>query len=418
VNSSLSLRSLFAILFILFAALLAASLLQAWTGPTSSPPNGNAPAPIYIGATSTTQTVAGLLNVYNLWVNNALGVTGGAVIGGNVSVNKTSAPVVALDVNGSIKIGNGGEECQAISAGVIRFNATSDRLEYCDGANWYAINATNEAVPTVIYLTSGTTWTVPSDWNSANNSIEVIGGGGSGGSDRSSYYRASSGGGGGAYSKTTDQAFTPNSTIRFSIGAGGAGAFAAAGNAGGDTYLCSDNTGNCSDVGGVFGSSVIVAAKGGSGGNIAGSPTVAGVSGGAASQGIGSLKYSGGSSGNGGGCDGSGGGGAAGPNGAGNNSSSTSGVCTQTNSAGGGGDAGDGGAGSAASSDAAGGNGTEWGTKGSGGGSGGNVDPNPGGVGGLYGGGSGGAVGDSNGATAISGNGAQGIIVITYAPAQ
>jgi hypothetical protein len=36
----------------------------------------------------------------------------------------------------------------------------------------------------VIYLTSlapGVTWTVPSDWNNAANTIEVIGGGGGGG---------------------------------------------------------------------------------------------------------------------------------------------------------------------------------------------------------------------------------------------
>ena len=33
----------------------------------------------------------------------------------------------------------------------------------------------------VIFLTSGSTWTVPSDWNISNNTIEVIGGGGGGG---------------------------------------------------------------------------------------------------------------------------------------------------------------------------------------------------------------------------------------------
>src|SRR3989344_2346430 len=40
------------------------------------------------------------------------------------------------------------------------------------------------AADTVVFLTTGTSWTVPSDWNSSSNSIEVIGsgtGGGSGG---------------------------------------------------------------------------------------------------------------------------------------------------------------------------------------------------------------------------------------------
>lgn len=34
---------------------------------------------------------------------------------------------------------------------------------------------------TVIFLTSGSSWTVPADWNSACNTIEVIGGGAGGG---------------------------------------------------------------------------------------------------------------------------------------------------------------------------------------------------------------------------------------------
>ncbi|MBV8755033.1 MAG: VCBS repeat-containing protein [Hyphomicrobiales bacterium] len=33
-------------------------------------------------------------------------------------------------------------------------------------------------IPTKVYLTSGTSWTVPSDWTSSNNTVEVIGGGG------------------------------------------------------------------------------------------------------------------------------------------------------------------------------------------------------------------------------------------------
>jgi hypothetical protein len=32
----------------------------------------------------------------------------------------------------------------------------------------------------IVFLTSGTSWTVPNDWNSSNNTIGVIGGGGSG----------------------------------------------------------------------------------------------------------------------------------------------------------------------------------------------------------------------------------------------
>lgn len=63
---------------------LGVSLAYAWTGPTSDPPNGNTPTPINVGASNQTKS-GGLLNVFDLWVNGALGVTGGATFGGNVS---------------------------------------------------------------------------------------------------------------------------------------------------------------------------------------------------------------------------------------------------------------------------------------------------------------------------------------------
>jgi hypothetical protein len=54
------------------------------------------------------------------------------------------------------------------------------------------------------YLTSGTTWTVPSDWNTASNTIEVIGGGGGGQTGGT----VSVGGGGGAYAESTNVSLT------------------------------------------------------------------------------------------------------------------------------------------------------------------------------------------------------------------
>src|SRR6266849_3934125 len=56
------------------------------------------------------------------------------------------------------------------------------------------------AQTTTIYLTSGSTWVVPSDWNSANNSVEVIGAGGGGKTGVGSRNGAGGGGGGGGYS--------------------------------------------------------------------------------------------------------------------------------------------------------------------------------------------------------------------------
>ena len=311
-----------------------------------------------------------------------------------------------------------------------------------------------------------TTWTVPADWNNANNSIEVIGGG-AGGTSKISYNNAV-GGGGGAYSKITNVTLTPSSTIDYTVGVAGAGektVLNPAAQPGGDSWLKNNSN------------TTIVLAKGGS----VGIGNTGGV-GGLASAGTGTLKYNGGN----GGDDvaqvdnfaGTGGGGAAGPlgvggkggdsdvgnfnagagggggNGGGSNGSSsilvnggnggnnagasgggtgaTVSVSGQNGTNGGGG--GGGGGNDTPGSDATGviagngGNGTEWDAthgSGGGGGGGGGSDNGPfagtGGNGGLYGGGGGGAglsnlIGNQH--TVNAGNGGGGMIVITYEPPQ
>lgn len=146
--------------------------------------------------------------------------------------------------------------------------------------------------PKVIFLTSGTTWTVPADWDSANNTIEAIGGGGGGFSTR--------GGGGAAYSKTNNLVLTPGSTVTIRIGAGGA-PWAD----GGDTWLSTTGSAPSATSQGVL-------AKAGRYGDPG--------PGGSASAGVGHVKYSGGQGAPWGGAGssnpgGGGGGGAAGPNG-------------------------------------------------------------------------------------------------------
>jgi hypothetical protein len=148
--------------------------------------------------------------------------------------------------------------------------------------------------PVRIYLTSGSSWTVPANWNSSNNKIEVIGGGGNGGV----VYGAGGGGaGGGAYSSISNLALTPGSSVSYSVGLGGTGGYSAPG---GNTWF--NGTGL---------SSASVSAQGGAGGL---NNTIGPVLGGQASNGIGSTKYSGGNGGQ-GGYGGGGGGGAAGPHG-------------------------------------------------------------------------------------------------------
>lgn len=287
---------------------------------------------------------------------------------------------------------------------------------------------------TIIYLTTASSlpWTVPSDWDSANNSIECIGGGGGAALDVA-MVQYGAGGGGGGYSKINNLSLVPGGSVTFQVGAGGAaGSNGTDGSAGGDTWFNGTT---------FIGSSV--GAKGGGGGQHGGAPSylAIGGGGGAAANGSGSTTYSGGhggpttTSGNDGG-----GGGAAGPYGnGGNGGTGGSNQSTQGGAGGGGADGGSAGSapsgsnggtgGTGANSGGAGGNGananggtaatnggdgTEWDLlhgAGGGGGGAGAGGTNAGGNGGLYGGG-----GGSSGVSGY-GNGADGLIVITYTPA-
>lgn len=247
------------------------------------------------------------------------------------------------------------------------------------------------AVPyTVIYLTdtSATTWAVPSNWNSSDNTIEVIGGGGAG----NGWGGNGGGGGGGAYSKITNATLTASSTVGIKVGAGGVDS--GGNNTGTDTWLC-NSTSNCASI---SGSAVIVGAKAGVG-SLGGTN---GGAGGSAASGVGSVKYSGGAGSNGGGSTWGAGGGAGGPFGDGGAGTSPF--------PGGTGGAGWGGAGGWRYR-LPGDQGTDWDdAHGSGGGGAASVSGGDGSPGGIYGGGGGG--GTIGGAP-----GAQGVIRISYCPA-
>ncbi len=308
--------------------------------------------------------------------------------------------------------------------------------------NW---RVTTKDMHTTIFLTTtgAGSWTVPADWNDADNSIEVIGAGGGGRSGTGT--TRGGGAGGGGYSKITNLDLTPAASVSYQVGAGGG-----SGTAGGDTYFNDlDASGTVCSSDGVTGQSVC--AKGGSPPNTGNNN---GGAGGAAASGVGTLKYSGGTGGASPGVSsdhlGGGGGGAAGPNGNGGNggNSQEDGSCKgggggaggggsvgQNGSIGGAGDAGgpggnnylgfggggseqngvSGGGGGGCSyggTAGIGGSGIEWLTHGAGGGGGGRGEtcniPYPR-SGGLYGGGGGGA-----GTSGSSG--AQGIVVIRYRP--
>ena len=239
---------------------------------------------------------------------------------------------------------------------------------------------------TVVFLTSGTSWTVPNDWNSSNNTIEVIGGGSSGNSVAITPNSAS--GAGGGYSEISNLALTPGANVSYAVGAGGTSVTSNATSvAGGDTWFNATSMANCVTAG----SASCVGAKGG--GAATGGT---GSTGGAAGSGVGTLRYTGGSGQ--GGTASSGGGGAAGPNG-----NRGAGTTSQ------GGSADNGTLAGPNTTDAGGNNGSEWDSL-HGSGTGAYYTTGPGGhPGGKYGGG-----GSTAAASSASGSGGNGLIVITY----
>lgn len=301
---------------------------------------------------------------------------------------------------------------------------------------------------------SNQNYTAPLDWNSSNNTIEVVGGGSTGGP-----YPQAAGGGGGGYSKISNQTLTRGGTYVYRIGsAGSAGAAAVAG---GDTW---------------FGNTTLATSfVGAKGGNlpVPTSSNTPGGLGGAAASGVGTVKYSGGNGGNSASTStlnttysGGGGGGSAGPNGnggnggcesssggggyysaggGGGNGGGSAGIAgdilityyggnggngylgvsspggnggyynipgSAVNGTNGGGGGGGGSDGSTSSSGANGGMGQEWSSSygtGGGGGGGGYYAPSAGSAA-AYGGGGGGEH------SSTTGGGGQGLLVITYTP--
>lgn len=397
----------------------------------------------------------------------------------------------------SMDVGNTGSSCASAKPGEIQFNVTPtpDRLEFCNATNWRQMDfnvttnvcskagemdwlssrslirycnganwvETAQGYTKTVYLTSGTSWTVPDDWNSANNAIETIGGGGGGAGQGS--VNQTAGGGGGAYSKISNLSLVTGASVSYVVGTGGAGAPAGndTGTAGGDTWFngtslaassvsskggAAASGSNVGSGGGTSGQGTTKYAGGsggdtsnsswgGAGGGGAGGPNGAGARGG--NETAGSANERGGTGGGGGGGGSTGGdissatnNGSAGGNNSGSSGGGAAGAGGANPTAGGAGSAGGGGGGGGgtgtgpgtAGAGGSGGTGSEWdATHGSGGGGGGGGSSTSGsgggnaGNGGLYGGGGGGGGTDGFGTPKKGGDGAQGIIRIRYAPA-
>ena len=193
-------------------------------------------------------------------------------------------------------------------------------------------------------LTTGTSWTVPSDWNNSNNTIHLFGGGGGGvgpypTSGNSFYSTGGAGGGGGGYTVTSYNSGTPGATVTYQIGAGGAGvrgtgpsgvSVTANGANGGNTIWNAAATAY-GGLGGIVYQATYPSNSYSSGG-LGGSGTFTGGRGGGCITGYANTFYLGGG----------GGGGAAGPKGNGGNGGgpNPSTTCTSVSDGGGGGNGG------------------------------------------------------------------------------
>lgn len=126
-TKTISLNQLFTLLFILFAGLLVASALQAWTGPTATAPGADIPTLINVGTTDQVKDAGLSVNVFSSY--------GSDYVQNDVGIG-TQNPVVALDVAGALKIGNGGETCVPALAGAMRYDTGTNTIEYCNGGAW------------------------------------------------------------------------------------------------------------------------------------------------------------------------------------------------------------------------------------------------------------------------------------------
>jgi hypothetical protein len=305
--------------------------------------------PVSIGATGPTY-----INLLNGHISNVRIIKGTALYTTNFT--PTTSPLTAiantslLTCQSATLVDNGPNNFDITAVGDSSVSPFSPFNNFTDGTTpWrlYLANSINNgdtlgavfqeysnSAPIVYYITRGTSFTVPADWNNSNNAIHIYGaGGGSSGSyvpNSSGNRLGSAGGGGGGYTQVLNLTATPGSSLSYSIGLGGAPGSAnnlsSSGGAGGNTTFAS-----------------IYTANGGGGSSITASTTTAGTggTGATANGGVGGLGGGAASATN--NSSGGGGGGSGGPNGAGaNGGTGTIGGAPSTCAGGGGGGSGGG----------------------------------------------------------------------------
>lgn len=103
------------------------------------------------GATSNIQNQLNTLSGSALWVKTGSDVSYSA---GKVGVGVTT-PAEAFEVNGAVKVGTTASTCTNTNRGSIRYNTTSNVLEFCNGTGWNLVQAAacSDPTPNVISFT-------------------------------------------------------------------------------------------------------------------------------------------------------------------------------------------------------------------------------------------------------------------------
>jgi hypothetical protein len=185
--------------FVLAAVLfITTSVLVAWTGPASAPPNSNVSAPINVGTTNQVKNAG--LSV------NALAVFGNAIISGTSRYLNFNTTVG--DTGYGIRDNNGAMEFKNASGAWAPIASSSSTASPTHGGITYAIPGTYS-------------FTVPAGITSIK--VTAVGAGGGGGGGQSSCCACGGAGGTGAVAIGWATDLTPGQAVTVQVGAGGAG---------------------------------------------------------------------------------------------------------------------------------------------------------------------------------------------------
>lgn len=94
----------------------------------------------------------GTINSSGLGMLGSLHVAGGATITGQASITTISSSL--------IQVGNNGASCTSGLAGGVRYNSTSNTIDYCSGSAWLSLGPSATQVPAFSVNKSGTNQTV------------------------------------------------------------------------------------------------------------------------------------------------------------------------------------------------------------------------------------------------------------------